>query len=99
MTSSQTDWYLYVQNGPLAGSSLALQLGMQTIGRDPANQIAISDSQISRTHAQITVEEKYADYVNRVARSVNMSKTLTGETKVMLDVIIDAFNEELAKGE
>ena len=43
------------------------------------------------------VQEKYADYVNVIARSVNMSKTLSGETKVMIEVLVDAFNEELAK--
>ena len=43
------------------------------------------------------VEKKYADYINLVARNVNMSKTLSGETKVMIEVLVDAFNEELAK--
>lgn len=43
------------------------------------------------------VEKKYADYVNITARSVHMSKTLSGETKVLLDVLVDTFNEELAK--
>ena len=43
------------------------------------------------------VEKKYADYINIIARSVHMSKKLSGETKVMIEVLVDAFNEELAK--
>ena len=44
------------------------------------------------------VEKKYADYINLIARSVHMSKALSGETKVMIEVLVDAFNEEIAKG-
>lgn len=45
-----------------------------------------------------SVQEKYATHIAQVARSVNMSKTLSPETKIMVDVLVDAFNEEIAKG-
>jgi len=53
---------------------------------------------IDKKKVLASVEEKYAHYVNVVARSVNMSKTLSGETKAIVEAIVDAFNEELAKG-
>jgi len=44
------------------------------------------------------VQENYAKWVTQVARSVHISKTLSGETKAIVEAIVDAFNEEIAKG-
>jgi hypothetical protein len=47
---------IYFQSGPLAGNSYPLQMGVNTIGRDPSNYIVIKDRGISRNHAQLTLE-------------------------------------------
>lgn len=43
------------------------------------------------------VEKKYADYVSYVLRSPSMSKNISGESKAIVEGIVDAINEELEK--
>src|SRR5215472_6804043 len=40
-------------NGPLAGQRLQLKPPVVTIGRDPQNDIIVSDPRVSRKHASI----------------------------------------------
>jgi ABC-type multidrug transport system ATPase subunit len=42
--------------GPLAGNTYSITKAITTLGRDPSNDIIISDPSVSRHHAQITFE-------------------------------------------
>lgn len=46
---------LLVVSGPDAGRVVPLAPGRHTIGRDPANSVAIADKEVSRVHAQVDV--------------------------------------------
>jgi pSer/pThr/pTyr-binding forkhead associated (FHA) protein len=56
MQSTQVSPLIYFQSGSLAGNSFQLQMGANTLGRDPVNHIVVPDSGVSRNHAQLTLE-------------------------------------------
>jgi hypothetical protein len=47
---------LTVQSGPQAGLTFELHSGVNSAGRDPGNDVYLTESSISRSHAQIGVE-------------------------------------------
>ncbi len=54
-SSGPAEWRLEVADGPNAGACLALPPGSYRIGRDPANDIVLSDPAIANRHAVIEV--------------------------------------------
>jgi len=47
---------LVAQRGPQAGQTFALHDGVNTIGRDPGNDVLLTESSVSRSHARIVVQ-------------------------------------------
>jgi len=45
-----------VQNGPQAGQAFALRDGANSVGRDPGNDVLLTESSVSRSHARIVVQ-------------------------------------------
>ena len=48
---------LIVQRGPQTGKTWLLAPGETTIGRHPANDIALDDITVSRTHCRLTLDD------------------------------------------
>lgn len=68
-TPAAGEAYLSGKSGPRAGSRLHLKGPVTTLGRDSSCDIALSDAQVSRRHAEIRIEA--SGYVLYDTQSVN----------------------------
>ena len=51
-----TRYQIVMRKGPNPGATYSLDAELMTIGRDPSNTIAVNDPEISRQHAQMSMQ-------------------------------------------
>ena len=74
---------LVVQSGPDAGKSFQLTEGDNTVGRDPASQVLLTDQSASRRHAILRKkDDAYAIYDLESAGGTRVNDVVVAATAV-----------------